>query len=184
MGVFTFASYCVERYRNCGEQSYVRMAKDAIAYIWLSVTPTDIEGFSRRTRSLVREQDFYSIYGVLIRGNDSIESLPFLSKITGDPFFMRFYRIILQTQMDYQAFNQPYAGFHIGLECDDTGRNPIDQIAEGNHGYIVRFASEFLRSVNSPLAYSYIGGNGWGLGADYHLAFETKHLTNAPYVLC
>ena len=184
MGVFTYASYCVERYRECGDCSYIQKAKDAVAYIWASVVPVDLEGFSRRTRSLVREQDFYSIYGVLVRGNDSIESLPYLSKITGDPFFMLFYRIILQTQMDYQAFNRPYAGFHIGLECDFTGRNPIDKVAEGNSGYIVRFASEFLKSVNSPLAYRYVGGEGWGLGADYHLAFDPALGQGAPYVLC
>lgn len=184
MGVFTFAAYCVDRYMNSREDRYLQMAKDAVGYIWLSVSPIEIPGFTHGTRTLVREQDFYSIYGVLIRGNDSIECLPFLSKITGDPFFMQFYRIIIQNQIDYQDFNMPYAGFHIGLECDSTGREPIDKFAEGNNGYIVRFASEFLKSVNNPMAYRYVGGEGWGLGADYNLAFDPDFGENAPYILC
>lgn len=183
MGTFTFASYCVSRYQETRDEKYIQLAKDAVAYIWMCVTPIEIEGFRHGTRTLVREQDFYSMYGILIRGNDFIDALPYLSKVSGDPFFMQFYRIIIQNQMDYQAVDKPYPGFHIGLDCDATGRRPVDKFAEGNSGYIVRFASLFLKTVNSPIAYRYVGGEGWGLGADYNLAFNPDFGARAPYVL-
>lgn len=184
MGVFNYAAYCSDQYRFTGKDDYLQKAKDAVAYIWASVMPVETKGFTLPTRTLVREQDFYSIYGVLIRGNDSIECLPYLSKITQDPFFMKFYQLILQVQISYQAFDQRFAGFHIGLECDKTGREPINKFAEGNNGYITRFAPQFLKSVTDEMAYRYVGGRNWGLGADYHLTFDLDVEEQGAYVLC
>ena len=52
MGTFTFASYCVSRYQETGDEKYIQMAKDAVAYIWMSVCPIQIEGLPARDEHL------------------------------------------------------------------------------------------------------------------------------------
>jgi hypothetical protein len=181
--VISLATYCVYRHIKTGEARYLQMAKDAVAYHWLIAVPIQYPGYEHTTKGLQKEQGFYSAFDVPFRTDEIIDCLPYLSKVTGDPFFMRYYRMLIQTQLDYQAINMPYPGFHIGLETDDTGREPIDKLAEGNLGYILRFAPVFLKSVLSPNAYRYVGGEGWGLGLDYFLPFDPDLGASAPYVL-
>jgi hypothetical protein len=184
LGIITFACYCAQMHLKYNDNRYIQMAKDVFAYQWLVVVPTEIPGFKHGTRGLMREQDFYSAFDLPMKIDDYAECLPYLSKITGDPFFMEYFRIILQNQMDYQETEKQYGGFHIGLECDYNGRDPIDRVAERNSCYIVRFASLFIKTVNSPIAYQYVGGSGWGLGRDYNLAFNPDMGEGIPYVLC
>ena len=183
LGILPFASYCVQMHQKTGDEHYIQMASDVIGYQWLTMVPIEIPGFKYGTRGLSREQDFYSTFDVPFRIDEFNDCLPYLSKVTGDPFFMQFYRILLQTQMDYQEREKPYAGFHIGLECNTNGREPLNKLAERNSCYIVRFASMFLKSVSSPMCYRYVGGEGWGFGIDYNLPFIPDFGPAAPYVM-
>lgn len=183
MGALTFASYCVYRHLATGEARFLQMAKDVVMYQWLTVVPVQVPGCQRSTKGLVREQDFYSAYDIPFKGKELVDCLAYLSKVTGDPFFMQYYRMMIQTQMDYQAMDQPNPAFYIGLESNATGKEPINKLAEANMGYIIRFASLFLKSMNSPLAYRYVGGEGWGIGLDYNLPFNPDFGKGAPFVL-
>jgi hypothetical protein len=184
MGVLTFATYCAYRHMQTGEARYLQMSKDAVMYQWLTAVPVQIPGVEYSTKGLQREQDFYSAYDIPIKGKEITDCLAYLSKVTGDPFFMQYFRMMIQTNMDYQAIDQPYAGFHIGLESDETGRQPVNRLAEPKVGYIVRFASIFLKAVTSVNTYSYVGGPDWGVGLDYNLAFRPDFGSKAPFVLC
>lgn len=183
MGALTFASYCVYRHIATGAERFLQMAKDVVLYQWLTVVPVQVPGCARSTKGLVREQDFYSAYDIPFKGKELVDCLAYLSKVTGDPFFMQYYRMMIQTQMDYQAVEQPNPAFYIGLESNATGKEPLDKLAEENMGYIIRFASLFLKSMNSPLAYRYVGGEGWGIGLDYNLPFNPDFGKEAPFVL-
>ena len=143
MGVLGFASYFMFRYQDTGDPKYLQWAKDAVAYQWLTSVPVQMPGFKHITKGLQKEQDFYSAYDVPFRSKENIDYLPYLSKITGDPFFMKFYRMLIQTELHCQAADQPFPAYYIGLESDSTGREPIDKIAEEKVGYIVKFASTF-----------------------------------------
>ena len=85
--------------------------------------------------------------------------------------------------MDYQEKFHPYRGFHIGLQNDYDGRTPIDSIAERNSVYIIRFAALFLKAVNGPLSYQYVGSADWGVGRDYNLPFAASLGEHMPYIL-
>lgn len=183
VGIQAFISYCAEMHRKHEDARYLDMAKDIFMYQWSITVPVQLDGFTNLTRGLMREQDFYSAFDLPIKINDYIDCLPYLSKVTGDPFFMEYFRVILQTQISYQERVEPFAGMHIGLECDRTGRTPIDKIAEGHSTYIVRFSSMFIKSVRGPIAYQYVGGEGWGLGRDYNLPFEADLGVGNPYLL-
>lgn len=183
IGIMGFMCYCAQMHIRTGEERYLQMAKDAFAYQWAAVIPVQIPGFTHETRGLVREQDFYSAYDLPMRINDYVDCLPYLSKVTGDPLFMQFFRIILQTEMDYQEKNFDYKGIHIGLECSYEGREPIDKLGERNSVYIIRFAALFLKAVNSPLNLMYVGGPDWGIGLDYNLPFNPCIGKDMPYIL-
>ncbi len=183
IGIMGFMCYCTQMYQNTGEERYLNMAKDAFAYQWSIVVPIQIPGFTHATKGLVREQDFYSAYDLPMRINDYVDCLPYLSKVTGDPIFMQFFKIILQTEMDYQEKLNPYKGIHIGLECSYDGREPIDKVGERNSVYIIRFAALFLKAVRSPIAYQYVGGPDWGIGLDYNLPFNPCLGDDMPYIL-
>ena len=183
IGIMGFMCYCAQMHIRTGEERYLQMAKDAFAYQWAAVIPVQIPGFTHETRGLVREQDFYSAYVLPMRINDYVDCLPYLSKVTGDPLFMQFFRIILQTEMDYQEKNFDYKGIHIGLECSYEGREPIDKLGERNSVYIIRFAALFLKAVNSPLNLMYVGGPDWGIGLDYNLPFNPCIGKDMPYIL-
>lgn len=183
MGLMGFVCYCMQRHQQTGEARYLQMAKDAFIYQFVCVIPIEIPGFSHRTRGLIREQDFYSAFDLPMRVNDYLDCLPYLSKVTGDPLFAQFFAIILQTEMDYQEKFHPYRGIHIGLQNDYDGRTPIDSIAERNSVYIIRFAALFLKAVNGPLSYQYVGSADWGVGRDYNLPFAASLGEHMPYIL-
>ncbi len=183
MNILSFATYCANLHKETGNERYLQLAKDAVSYLWLTSVPIQLRGYRHVTKGLQREQDFYSCYDVPFRSNEVIECLPYLSKVTGDPFFMGIYRMMIQTELHYQAIDKNFPGFYIGLKPDETGREPIDELAEERVGYIVRFAAFFLGSVNSPSAYRYVGGEGWGIGLDYNLPFNPSLGLDAPYVL-
>lgn len=184
MGTLTFATYCAYRHMQTGEERYLQMGKDVIMYQWLTAVPIQIPGIDYSTKGLQREQDFYSAFDIPIKGKEITDCLTYFSKVTGDPFFMKYFRMMIQTNMDYQAMDETYAGFRIGLESDETGREPMNQLAESKVGYIVRFASIFLKAVTNENTYSYVGGLGWGIGLDYNLSFDPDFGEEAPYVLC
>lgn len=183
IGIMGFMCYCAQMHMHTGQERYLEMAKDAFAYQWAVVIPVQLPGFTHATKGLVREQDFYSAFDLPMRINDYVDCLPYLSKVTGDPTFMQFFKIILQTEMDYQEKSNPYRGIHIGLECSYEGREPIDKLGERNSVYIIRFAALFLKAVRSPFAYQYVGGPDFGIGLDYYLPFQPCLGDDMPYVL-
>lgn len=183
IGIMGFMCYCAQMHIRTGEERYLQMAKDAFSYQWATVIPIQIPGFTHATRGLVREQDFYSAYDLPMRINDYVDCLPYLSKVTNDPLFMQFFKIILQTEMDYQEKIFDYKGIHIGLECSYEGREPIDRTGERNSVYIIRFAALFLKAVKSPLNLMYVGGPDWGMGLDYNLPFDPCLGSKMPYIL-
>jgi hypothetical protein len=183
IGIMGFMCYCAQMHIQTGDERYLLMAKDAFVYQWSVVIPVQIPGFTHMTRGLVREQDFYSAYDLPMRINDYVDCLPYLSKVTGDPVFMQFFKIILQTEMDFQEKEHRYKGIHIGLEPSYEGREPIDKLGERNSVYIIRFAALFMKAVKSPLAYQYVGGRDWGLGLDYYLPFDPCLGEDMPYIL-
>lgn len=184
VGLLGFICYCAQMHINYGDKRYIQMAKDIFAYQWTLVVPIDIPGYTHGTRGLMREQDFYSAFDIPLKINDYADCLPYLSKVTNDPFFMQYFKIILQTEMDYQETKNEYQGFHIGLQSDYDGKTPIDVVAEGKSVYIIRFASLFLKSVRSPISYQYVGGKDWGVGRDYQLPFTVDKGIRLPYIIC
>ena len=181
IGLMGFICYCVKRYQTTGDTSYIQKAKDTFAYQVLASVPVQIQGYDFFTTGLVREQDFYSAYDLPMRVNDYIDCLPYLSVLTGDPFFMQFMRIILQTEMDYQDRTNKYQSFHIGLESGYDARTPQNKMAETVNIFILRFAPTFIKSVSGPFSYQYVSNGKWAFGRDYYLPF-TCPPEGAPYV--
>lgn len=184
MGLMGYVCYCAQRYKRTHEEKYLQRAADCFIYQLICTIPVEIPGFTHRTRGLIREQDFYTAFDLPMRVNDYLDCLPFLSAETDDPLFAQFGSMILQTEMDYQEKINPYRGFHIGLQCDYDGRTPIDIIGERNSVYIIRFAALFLKAVQGPLNYQYVGGRDWGVGRDYYLPFNPDLGEDMPYVRC
>lgn len=178
----SFATYCIFRHMRTNDPKYIEWAKHIISYNWLGTIPIQFPGYKNVTKGLVREQDWYTTYDVPFRVCMYIDFFPYLSMITGDRFFQDFYKLMIQTQMAYQNLPPMMQSFNIGLEWDESGSEPLDEIGEQQRNYIVEFCSMFLESVNSPNAYRYVGGPDWGVGLDYDITFTPDFKKNEPYI--
>jgi len=175
----TWITYCLYRYIKTHNEWYLQAAKDSIFYLWLCMIPIQYPGYKRVTKGLIKEQDFYSTYDVPFNTCRLFDCLPYLTVITGDRFYMEFYRLLVQTQIAYQAVDRKYPAFYIGLNW-----NEADEYGEPNIAYIVEFAGcMFLDSVNSPFAYRYVGGRDWCIGLDYDPPFKPSFKAGEPYIV-
>jgi len=185
----SFATYSVYRHMRTGEQKYIDWAKRVVSYNWLVTIPIQFPGFKHVTKGLTREQDHYLTYDIPFRTTLFVDCYPYLSMITQDRFFIDNYKMLIQTQMAYQhpdkcrRRKRGLRSFDIGLDWDESGAEPCDEIGEPDVNYIVEFCSMFLESVNSPNAYRYVGGPDWGVGLDYDLAFTPDCKEGDPYVV-
>ena len=166
-----------------GEPKYLEWAQHIVAYNWLATIPVQFPEFQHVTKGLVREQEFYLTYDLPFRTCLYIDCLPYLTAVTGDPFFFDYYKLMIQTQMAYQNRPPRMQSFDIGLWWDASGADPSDELGEPNVNYIVEFCSLFLESVTSPNAYRYVGGPDWGVGLDYDLGFKPQFDPAGPYVV-
>ena len=175
----TFATYCLYRYIRTKEERYLQWAKDVIHYLCLCQIPIQYPEYKHVTKGLIKEQDFYGTYDVPFNTTRLFDCLPYLTVITGDPFYMKLYKLLIQTQLAYQAVDRKYPAFYIGLDWKE-----VDEYGEKDTAFIVEFAgSMLLESVNSPYAYRYVGGRDWGIGLDYELPFKPNFGPKDPYVI-
>ena len=183
LDTMTVATYCIYRYMRTGDAKYRDWAKNMISYNWLTGIPIQFPEFKHVTKGLVREQDFYNTYDVPFHVSLYMDALPYLSAVTGDRFFMDYYRLQIQTEIAYQNKAPLFQSFNIGLMWDPSGANPSDIIGEPAVNYILGFCSLYLESVTSPYAYRYVGGPDWGQGLDYDLSFTPHFDKQGPWVI-
>ncbi|MFA5235762.1 MAG: hypothetical protein WC399_02800 [Bacilli bacterium] len=182
MNMATFISYCALVHSRTKDNRYIDMAKHVMAYQWLISVPIQMEGFKHFTRGLQKEQDFYTNFDIPFKAQDIATGYPYLAKESGDPFFMEWYGIMLQTEMSLQEKDNPFRMIHLGLECDPYKKQPIDVLGEGKQLFMV--ASDiFVNSVRDPKSYQYVGGDGWGRGRDYYLPFNPADIKGLPYIM-
>lgn len=183
LNTMTVATYCIYRHMRTGDAKYLDWAKNMISYNWLVGIPIQFPEFKHVTKALVREQDFYNTYDVPFRVGLYMDGLPYLSAVTGDRFFMDYYRLQIQTQIAYQNKAPLFQSFNIGLYWDASGANPSDLVGEPDVNYILGFCSLYLDSVTSPYAYRYVGGPDWGQGLDYDPSFTPHFDKQGPWVI-
>ena len=182
LDTLTFVTYCVYRYQRTGDPNYVQLAEDVFAYAWCCSIPIQYEGYQHVTKGLTFEQLSYQCFDVPFRTCLLADCLPFLAAATGKRFYMDYYRLMVQTQLAYQA-PPPAAAFHIGLNVDSNILEPADAIGEPTHKYIVEFASLYLEAQQSLNNFRYVGGPDWGVGVDYDLEFQANAGPHDPYVI-
>jgi hypothetical protein len=181
----SFATYAVYRHMRTGDPKYIEWAETVASWNWLITIPVQFPGFTHVTKGLTREQDHYLTYDIPFRTTMFNDCYPYLSKVTGDRFFIDFYKMLIQTQHAYQhpvGENKLGGAFDIGLWWDDCGAEPSDVLGEEDINYIVEFSSMYLESVTSPNAYRYVGGPDWGVGLDYDLSFHPDFNKEGPYI--
>lgn len=183
IGLLGLIRYCAGRHAQTHEKKYLDTAKDLFVYLWACNCPVDLEGFTHPTRALMREQDFYCCFDSLLCISFVSDGLPYIAKETGDPAFMQFYAIAMQSFLALQEKHDRFHGMHIGLEADVDGLSPIDVVAEGKHFYTsMGFGPGVLFSMLSPMHYWYAGGKDWGVGLDYRVEFDFASMQDVPYV--
>jgi hypothetical protein len=149
----SFVAYCMRRYAATQEDRYLDLAKDVFWFSWLGTIPVQIPGYKHVTKGLSFEQDFYQTYDIPFRVCSLIDGLPLLSEATGDPFYVEYFTMLLQTQFYYQAIDTDYPSFYIGLwmPTKETDGNPLDEIGETDMCYMVEWPFMFLESLRSDL---------------------------------
>lgn len=158
----TYATYCAYRYLQTGERAYLDKARDTYEYLWLCMIPIQYEGYSHLTKGLVKEQDTYSTFDVPFNTTRLFDCMPLLTALTGDRFYMDFYKFLLQLQMAYQATDFDYPAFYIGLDWAQP-----DTLGEGDVVYISEFAGVvLLDSINSPYCYRFLCTGNETVGLD------------------
>jgi len=194
---FDFAAYCAKRYMETGEAHYLRWAKDVAAYGWLTRVPIQMPGFTHGTRGTIEEQTIWPMYDVpWASGSDRV--FAYLALLTGDPFYARYYKLLIQTQMSFQQYDEKYPFFAsvlsrtpeiekvpLGEAAPTSGRRPYDRLQETIDGkigvWLIWYTSFFLEDMKAPYTYEYFGGKDWGVGMDYALPFKPDFGDN-PYV--
>ena len=178
-----FANYYAFRYAKTRDPSYLQFAKDVVFFDWLERVPIEIPGYKYPTRGVGQEQDVWPTFD----GPWEVETrdcLPYLSKVTGDKFYAAFYKILIQTEMGFQAIDKKYPFNYIGLHPHPDREGPEDRLAEGDEVWI-SFTSFFLVDLNnSKSSHRYLGGRNWGVGLDYDLTFTPNAGPEEPYVVC
>lgn len=180
----SFSTYCVYRHMRTGDPKYIEWAETVASWNWLITIPVQFPGFKHVTKGLTREQDHYLTYDIPFRTTMFNDCYPYLSMVTGDRYFIDFYKMLIQTQHAYQHQVDSALGgaFDIGLWWEESGAEPADALGEEDINYIVEFSSMYLESVTSPNAYRYVGGPDWGVGLDYDLSFKPEFRKKGPYI--
>jgi hypothetical protein len=192
-----FAAYCAVRYMETKEPRYLRWAEDVAAYGWLTRMPVEMPGYKMPTRGVLEEQAIWPFYDCPWPGSSN-RVFAYLALLTGDPFYARYYKLIIQTQLAFQQYDEKYPFFAsalamvpdiqklpFGRDPLDSRRAPRDRLAETINGKIGVWALEytacFLEDMTAPYMYSYFGGKDWGVGMDYALPFQPNFGDN-PYI--
>jgi len=163
----TYATYCAYRYINTGEAAYLAKVRDNLEYLWLCMIPVQYRGFNHITKGLVKEQDTYSTFDVPFNTTRLFDCLPHLTVLSGDRFYMDFYRFLMLLQIAYQAVDKKFPAFYIGLDWEKD-----DVLGEEEVAYISEFAGViWLDSINSPYCYRYVGSEDYSIGLDYRADF-------------
>jgi hypothetical protein len=193
-----FAAYCAVRYMETKERRYLRWAEDVTAYGWLTKMPVQMPGFIHSTKGLVEDQAIWPDYDCPWI-NMSNRVFPYLALLTGDPFYAEYYRLLIQTHMSFQHYEDKYPFFSSVLASTPdlrelpfgqvpaaVSRRPYDRFAEtiqGKNGvWLIWATSYFLEEMTAPDMYSYFGGKDWGVGLDYDLPFRPNFGEN-PYIM-
>ena len=178
-----FATYYAYRHMKTKDPRYLQLAKDVVFYDWLSRMPVEMPGYKHATRGLAQEQDIWPTFDAPWQ-TETRDCLPYLSAVTGDKFYAAWYKILLQTQMGYQAADKTYPFNYIGLHPHRDREGPEDRLAEGD-GVWITFTSFFLEDlINTKASRRYIGGRDWGVGLDYDPGFTPNSGPAEPYVIC
>lgn len=192
-----FAAYSTVRYMETKEPRYLRWAKDVAAYGWLTRMPVEMPGSKMPTRGVLEEQSIWPMYD-LPWAAGTCRCFAYLTLLTGDPFYARYYKLIIQTQLAFQQYDQKYPFFAsvLAMAPDirelpfsrvvDSRRRPRDRLWETIDGkigvWLLFYTSFFIEDMTAPYTYSYFGGKDWGVGMDYELPFQPNFGDN-PYVM-
>lgn len=185
---FDFAAYCAKRYMETKEPHYLQWAEDVAAYGWLARMPVEMPGFKHGTRGLLEEQNIWPMYDVPW-ASVSNRVFAYLALLTGDPFYARYYKMLIQTQLSYQQYDEKYPFFAsvlsrtpdmsqvpFGEVTPASSRRPYDRLQETINGKIgvwtIWYTSYFLEDMKADSMYDYFGGRDWGVGMDYALPFK------------
>jgi hypothetical protein len=150
------------------------------------------------TRGLLEEQNIWPMYDVPW-ASVSNRVFAYLALITGDPFYAKYYRLLIQTQLSYQQENERYPFFAsvlartpdmkrvpFGQASVTDSRRPYDRLQETIDGkigvWLIWYTSYFLEDMKAPSMYSYFGGKDWGVGMDYTLPFQ-PNFADGPYIV-
>ena len=195
---FDFAAYCAKRYMETREPRYLQWAKDVTAYGWLTRMPVQMPGFTHGTRGIIEEQTIWPMYDVpWASGSDRV--FAYLALLTGDPFYAEYYKLLIQTQISFQQYDEKYPFFAsvlsrtpdmekvpLGEAEASSSRRPYDRLQETIDGkigvWLIWYTAFFLEDMKAPYMYSYFGGKDWGVGMDYALDFKPDFGDN-PYIM-
>jgi hypothetical protein len=192
-----FAAYSAVRYMETKEPRYLHWAEDVAAYGWLTRMPVEMPGFKMPTRGVLEEQSIWPMYD-LPWAAGTCRCFAYLTLLTGDPFYARYYKLIIQTQLAFQQYDQKYPFFASVLTMApdirelpfsrvvDSRRGPRDRLWETIDGkigvWLLFYTSFFIEDMTAPYTNSYFGGKDWGVGMDYELPFQPNFGDN-PYVM-
>jgi hypothetical protein len=128
----------------------------------------------------------------------SNRAFAYLALLSDDPFYAKYYKLLIQTQLSFQQYDEKYPFFAsvlartpdlkkvpFGQVQVASGRRPYDRLQETIDGkigvWLIWYTSYFLEDMKAPYMYSYFGGKDWGVGMDYTLPFKPSFGDN-PYV--
>jgi len=128
----------------------------------------------------------------------SNRAFAYLADITGDPFYANYYKLLIQTQLSYQQYDEKYPWFAsvlartpdmaqvpFGEVTPANSRRPYDRLRETIGDkigvWLIWYTSFFLEDMTAPYEYEYFGGKDWGVGMDYELPFK-PNFGGGPFV--
>ena len=185
------------RFMETKEPRYLQWAEDAAAYSWLTRVPLEIPGAEHAARGTLEEQTIWPMYDCPW-ASVSNRAYAYLAMLTGDPFYASYYKLLVQTQLSFQQYDEKYPFFASVLARTPdvaeipfaqspvtVGRRPYDRLRETVDGkigvWLIWYTSYFLEDMKAPYSYEYFGGKDWGVGMDYTLPFKPDFGDN-PYV--
>jgi hypothetical protein len=152
MSALAFTSYCMRRHLRSGEKKYIDLAEHSFWYSWLASIPVNFPEYTNITKGLSKEQDVNELFDVPIRTCNLVDGLPYLSEITQNPFYVQYFRMMLQSYYYYQAIDTEYPAFWEALRVSskELGGQPRDEI-QPDGLCIVEWTCMFWESAISNL---------------------------------
>jgi hypothetical protein len=192
-----FAAYCAKRFMETKEPRYLHWAEDVAAYGWLTRVPVEMPGAEHAARGTLEEQTIWPMYD-LPWASVSNRAFAYLALLSDDPFYANYYKLLIQTQLSFQQYDEKYPFFAsvlartpdlkkvpFGQVAPASGRRPYDRLQETIEGkigvWLIWYTAYFLEDMKAPYMYDYFGGRDWGVGMDYTLPFKPAFGDN-PYV--